>query len=161
MAITQKRLRELLRYDPETGEFTWRVWRPNGVKPGDPAGNVDTQGYRVICAGDRTHKAHRLAWLWMTGEWPTDTIDHINGVKSDNRWLNLRSASRSLNKQNMRQARSDSATGLIGAFPWRGKFKSAINAGGRRIHLGYFATAAEAHAAYVTAKRRLHEGCTI
>jgi hypothetical protein len=91
--ITATRLRELLHCDPETGIFTRR-------KTGRIVGTPNNRGYLVIRAGDRVHKVSRLAWLWMTGEWPKDQIDHANLNKADNRWLNLREATPSQNARN-------------------------------------------------------------
>ena len=156
-------LKRLLKYDPATGVFTWLVWRPNGVKAGDVAGFIESNGYRVISLYRKFYKAHRLAWFYMTGEWPKNELDHVNGVRTDNRLANLRAADRSLNKQNMRKARRDNRTGLLGVYEQNGRFRAGIKVRGekRRRHLGTFATAQDAHVAYLAAKRALHEGCTI
>lgn len=165
--LTAQRLRELLKYYPETGVFTRLVSRRCGTaEPGDVAGSKrNSEGYLAFMVDRKTYQAHRLAWLYMTGKWPNALIDHINGVKSDNRLCNLREATVSMNKQNMRKARADCVnSGLMGAYLDRrngGRWFSNITANGKRKHLGYFLTPQEAHAAYIEAKRRLHPGCTI
>lgn len=160
--LGQAELLRVLHYDPMTGLFTWLVRLSQRAKVGDVAGRFrrDT-GYRSIRLDGREYYAHRLAWLYMTGEWPADEIDHINGSRSDNRWANLRAADRSLNQQNERIARSTSVTGLLGAHRRHGTFRASIVVDGRKKELGAFGTAEEAHAAYVKAKRALHPGCTI
>lgn len=158
--LTAQRLRELLSYDATTGRFTWLVSRP-GTFAGSVAGHLDSRsssGYRTICINWKTHREHRLAWLYMTGEWPVSLIDHINGVRDDNRWCNLREANKSQNGQNRYKARSDSASPLIGAS-WisaKGKWCATIKVNGKQKFIGLFATDIEAHRAYVQAKDRLH-----
>ncbi len=89
-------------------------------------------------------------------------VDHKDGNPLNNRWANLRLADESLNGQNQRRAHRDSKTGLLGVFPKRDKFAAQITTpDGRRHTLGSFKTAEAAHAAYIEAKRKLHEGCTI
>ena len=107
--------------------------------------------------------AHRMAWLYMTGELPTADIDHINGIRNDNRFSNLRNVSRTVNLQNRRNAGANNkSTRIIGAYPsYANKFTSRIRVHGKDQYLGTFDTAQQAHAAYLSAKRRLHEGCTI
>ena len=161
--ITAERLRKLLDYDAETGEFRWRV-AAGRAKAGDLAGYDHGTGYRGVSVDGRLYRLHRLAWLHVTGCWPAEHIDHINGVGSDNRWLNLRSASNSQNMQNQRIApSSNKSSGLLGAT-WDKKakrWKSLIMADRRNIHLGYFDTAEEAHDAYLKAKANLHPFQTI
>jgi hypothetical protein len=164
--ITAQRLRELLDYNPETGIFTRLAHRCAAAPAGSIAGYLNPDGYTWFMVDRETYLAHRLAWLYMTGNWPAGLIDHINGVKTDNRIENLRDVSMSVNKQNARKARSDcrNSGGLAGAYLDRrygGKWFSNITVSGRRKHLGYFDTPEEAHAAYLEAKRRLHAGCTI
>ena len=111
--LTAEKLRETLRYDPETGLFFWRCNRQGGAKAGTIAGCFDAGGYvRVTCLG-RTYPAHRLAWLYVTGMWPTNEVDHINGDRSDNRWANLRAAESSQNSMN-RAVRRNCASGVKG-----------------------------------------------
>src|SRR4029450_2313606 len=98
--LTAERLRELLDYDPETGDFTWKVNR-RCVRSGSVAGNVNcVDGYCYIGVDARRYHAHRLAWLYIKGAWPNDQIDHINGNKADNRFANLRQATHSQNQAN-------------------------------------------------------------
>lgn len=163
-ALTAERLREVLDYDPESGVFTWKVRTSNRVNVGDVAGAMLKTGYLSISIDGKLHRAHRLAWLHVHGAWPAADIDHVNGVRTDNRFANLRSATPSLNQQNLRSARGATASGLLGVYrtdkkhrPWR----SSINVDGKDRHLGNFTSPEEAHAAYLAAKRRLHEGCTI
>jgi hypothetical protein len=160
--LTQARLRELLDYDPETGVFTWRATGKGRPAIGSQAGATDKgHGYRSICVEYGRHYAHRLAFLYVTGEWPQGMVDHINGRRDDNRWCNLRDASRLVNQQNMRRAVAGSASGLLGAHKKRGKWSSQIKVRGVLVKLGIFETADQAHAAYLAAKRQLHEGCTL
>lgn len=163
-SITQEQLRELLSYDEGTGRFTYLVSRPRRLS-GTSVGSVDARGYCVASIKYRKYKLHRLAWLLSYGVWPSADIDHINGDKTDNRIANLRLSSAKLNKENLRKADTDSKSGLLGVFPAKGgrlkPWKAAIKIEGRARHLGYFASREDAHAAYVDAKRKLHEGCTI
>lgn len=159
--LNAERLRELLRYDPETGVFTWLVRTSTCIKVGDVAGTTDTLGYILIRVDGVRYKAHRLAFLWMTGEWPKDMIDHINGAKGDNRFANLRPATPAENRQNQRRAKSNSQTGLLGVCRHGKRFRATIRIDGRYIHLGTFDTPDQAHETYLAAKRRLHSGCTI
>jgi hypothetical protein len=161
--LTAERLRELLNYDPETGMFTQRVAR-RSVQVGHTAGYVSKSlGYRYICVDRVDYLAHRLAWLHVHGEWPADMIDHINGDKADNRIENLRQVNNRLNMQNLRQARRGTASGLLGVSRHPGdRWTAGIRlADGTRKYLGIFDTPEEAHEVYLTAKRKLHEGCTI
>jgi hypothetical protein len=163
-SVTGERLRELLHYAPETGAFTWRARSRNGVQVGAVAGCGHGEGYWFIGIDGRRYFAHRLAWLYVHGAWPTADIDHINGVRNDNRIVNLRDVTRSVNLQNQRRAPNhNKSSGLLGAsFNARKlKWKSTIGVGGKPRHLGFFATAQEAHAAYVAAKRDVHAGCSI
>lgn len=163
-ALTAERLRELLHYDPETGVFVWLVSRnANRAPEGAEAGWLDDRGARMIEVDQRNYKAHRLAWLYVHGCWPKGVVDHRNTAPGDNRIDNLRDVTQFVNMQNRRAARKGSRSGLIGAH-WRERdknWRSSVYADGKVHRLGSFDTAEEAHAAYVAAKRRLHEGCTI
>jgi hypothetical protein len=147
MMLTAERLRELLAYDPETGVFTRRVQAARGRgRAGDVAGWVEPDGYVRIRLDGRKCRAHRLAWLYMTGKWPNDQIDHINGRTGDNRWVNLRAATHSENQCN-RPLQLNNSTGYKGVYPYRGAWRARIKKGGRFIHIGTFATAEAAHVA--------------
>lgn len=151
-----------LKYDPETGDFVRIKSVPgNKGKAGNKAGLVSVQGYIQINFRGAKKPAHRLAWLYMTGDWPKHDVDHINGVRNDNRWINLREADDTINAQNQRKAHSNSKTGLLGASPFGSRFKAQIQIDKKVVHLGMFATAEEAHQAYLTAKRAHHEGNTL
>jgi hypothetical protein len=157
--ITAEHLREVLRYDQDTGVFTWL--RSRRIRPGSIAGHVNWDGYVIINVGSRGIRAHRLAWLYVHGRWPLDQIDHIDGDRSNNILTNLREADNRLNLENQRHARCDSRLGILGVRPSKNKFQARIRVGKRLLNLGLFFTPEEAHAAYLEAKRRLHKGCTI
>lgn len=164
VGLTQVRLREVLNYDETTGFFSWRTDKASTVPAGKRAGSFHQRGYRIICLDGRRYREHRLAWLWCKGEFPTAYIDHINGDRSDNRIENLRDVTKAVNQQNLRAAQSNSSTGLLGVRAHSKRkncFDAFIKVDERRIYLGRFKTAEAAHAAYMTAKRNLHEGCTI
>lgn len=160
--LSHERLLALLHYDPETGHFTWKVRRNQHVAAGDRAGYVNPKnGYRYINIGHRLHLAHRLAWFYMTGEWPTQDVDHQKGNRDDNRWKKLREVSREGNMQNLQGAHRDNRSGLLGVAPIRDRFAAYIRADGRNRYLGTFDTAIEAHEAYLAAKRALHPAGTL
>lgn len=160
MELTAERLRCLLDYDPATGHFTRKVGR-QGAGQGERAGCLRFGGYIQIGIDGRKYRAHRLAWLYVTGEWPKGEIDHINGDPADNRILNLRDVPNIVNQQNRSRPMKRNVTGFLGVSAWKGRYKAAIHAAGRDRHLGTFDTPEEAHAAYVGAKRVLHEGSTL
>ena len=164
--LTQDRLRELLHYDPETGLLTWRndAGARGRIKAGTTAGSVGHHGHVVVNIGGSYYYGHRLAYLHMTGEWPSHKIDHKNGVRHDNRWDNLRNVSQQVNTQNRRGPPRGKKSGLpMGVSIDRrdGAYRADITTDGRTRSLGRYKTPEEAHAAYLEAKRRLHEGCTI
>jgi hypothetical protein len=141
--LTADRLRELLHYEPGTGVFTWRVSR-GSCRIGDKV-RIDRGLYY----------AHRLAWLYMTGEWPAHQIDHINGVPGDDRWANLRPATNAQNNANGSR-RVTNKSGFKGVW-WHKqcrKWVAAIMVNGRSRHLGLFNCPAAAHAAYVEAANK-------
>lgn len=157
-------LRGLLDYDPDTGIFAWRVARNSfggGVKPGDFAGSMTDQGYVQIIVDQRRYRAHRLAWLFMTGSFPPDghEIDHINGIRSDNRRNNLRLATRSENNMNA-GLRTNNRSGHRGVS-WVGTRKqwtARITIGGRVRCLGNFDHIDDAVRARTESERRLFAG---
>ena len=168
--LTAQRLRELVHYDPETGQF-WKLPKSTARLNASAAcmqlGCVNKHIGYVSVGVDKSHfYAHRLAWLYMVGELPKYEIDHINGIRTDNRFANLRDASRSLNAQNMRKANSANSTGFIGVTRYKrgtakNRFVATIKTNRVRKYIGIFDTPEEAHAAYVTEKRIQHAGCTL
>ena len=161
--LTVERLRQLFAYDVSTGLFTRLVRTSNSVHVGDVAGTKNVHGYWQINIDYKLYLAHRLAWLYVYGEWPAHKLDHINGDRQDNRIANLRGATDEVNAQNIRRAQKNNSTGLLGAFARsRGKtFISRIRVNNKYLNLGSFQTKEAAHAAYVEAKRKYHAGCTI
>lgn len=162
--LTAERLREALHYDPETGVFTWRKCAKKSIAPGSVAGAAESKGYWQIKLYQKVYAAHRLAWLYVYGDWPKHAIDHINGDPRDNRIENLRDVPEKVNSENKRKAFCTSKTGLLGVSPdvkWKGKWRARINVRGKPLLIGYFDDPEEAHQAYLAAKRKLHEGCTI
>jgi hypothetical protein len=153
--LTADRLRELLEYSPETGIFLWRVKPVRRICAGQVAGCDTGNGYRIIGIDGCYFLAHRLAWLYVTGSWPTKEIDHRNTIRSDNRWNNLREASTRQNFAN-KGPRRGSKSGLKGAiFERRSqRWIAKIVIEGKLNCLGTFKTPEEAHAAYMSAATR-------
>jgi hypothetical protein len=166
--LDQETLKALLHYSPDTGVFIW-LWRAD-VPPnwnGRYAGKV--AGYARECTREEgavywsikiyghAFKAHRLAVLYMTGEWPETIVDHHNTDGLNNRWDNLRDANRSQNGANAKLSKANTS-GLKGAsFHKRaGKYQAVIRVGGRQAFLGYHDTAEAAHAAYCAAATSIH-----
>lgn len=159
MGLTQERLKELLSYDPLTGVFLWKVsLRGRFAKAGSVAGGPDKDGYFIICVDQKLYRAHRLAWFWMTGEWPKGQIDHKDLDKTNNRFCNLRDATKSQNMWNLK-CRSNSATGIKGVQydARRGLYYAKITANGRKTWLGYHKTAEAAADAYRVASIQQHQ----
>ena len=136
--LTQERLKELLRYDPETGVLRWIVSPVGTVATGSIAGTLNPNGYRYIRINNKKYLAHRLVFLYTEGAFPPDETDHINRNRSDNRWCNLRACTRRENQQN----RSDN-TSFVGV-KWMKKDKRWSVYGpaikGKQVYLGYFKT---------------------
>lgn len=157
-------LHRLFDYDPATGNFVRKVSiAPNG-KAGRVAGCNHGNGYTKISVCGKQVYAHRLAWIYVNGEIPAGArIDHINGVRSDNRIANLRLCDDSQNSQNIRAAKSNNACGFLGVYKVQatGKYMAQVKHAGRLIRFGGFETPEEAHAAYVLEKRKRHDFCTI
>lgn len=158
--VSVERLKEVLSYNRDTGVFIWKkktAPRCNRINPGAVAGTSDRGGYRLISIDGCTYKAHRLAWLYETGEMPSLYIDHINGCTDDNRISNLREATPSENQQNRSAAPiNNKSCGLLGATKSGSKWLAQIGHKGKNINLGLFDSAKEAHEAYMAAKKLIH-----
>jgi len=135
--ITQSRLKELLHYNPDTGVFTWRTKR-QGIREGDVAGSIGHKGYWVIKVDQKLYKAHRLAFIYMGEELPPQ-MDHVNHVRTDNRWANLARSSQAENMKNQR-VYSNSPSGHHGVCKTEGgkKWIARIDVDKKRIYLGVF-----------------------
>lgn len=158
-ALTQQRLIELFNYDSETGALTRRVRTSQRTYVGQTAGSPDERGCCRLMVDGRLYLLHRLAWLYVTGQWPQHEIDHVDGNPSNNAFSNLRDVPHLWNVQNVRRARG--RTMLIGVQPSGAKFRADICVDRKNRYLGTFDTKEEARAAYVSAKRVLHKGCAL
>lgn len=159
-ALTHSRLIEKLAYEPDTGVFRWRH-DTRGAKAGTIAGSVVGRGYRKLKIDRKQYWAHRLAWFYVHGEWPTSAIDHRDHNKDNNAITNLRDAGKNINSQNLIAAQRRNKTGLLGVSAHRKKWAAKLLADGKKVWLGVFDTPELAHAAYVQAKRIHHEGNTL
>ena len=160
--LTQARLKELLHYDPETGVFT----RIIGImsSPRACAGQVlkpGKNGRVAVKLDGKTYSGHRLAWLYVHGEWPALELDHRSGIPGENEIQNLRDVTHALNMQNVKCARRNSKTGVLGVVIKRGVPYAQISINGRTRTLGRHPSIEAAHAAYIKAKRENHPGNTL
>jgi hypothetical protein len=153
--ITHERLKDVLHYDPDTGAFTWARTRPKAPQ-GRSAGCIKPDGYRYIKIDKYAYLAHRLAWLYVHGEWPNLGLDHVNRIRSDNRFCNIRQATVSQNGANCSHK---NPLGLKGVQFIKGAIKNPYAARivfQRKTHyLGTFPTKEMAHEAYKKASERV------
>lgn len=145
--LTLDRLKGLLRYDQPTGKFYWRE-TTRGTIADEEAGSVRQNGYRAITIDWKSYYAHRLVWLWETGNWPKYNVDHKNGNRDDNRVENLRDRTTSQNTHNTNKLGPRNTTGFRGVARYMDKFIAQIMVDGERMAIGMFDTAEEAHEAY-------------
>ncbi len=147
--LSQEFIKSILDYNAETGEWFWKT----KLK----AGGVCPLGYGRIKINKKSYKAHRLAWLYVHGEFPKDFIDHINGDRLDNRLCNLRLATNAENQENRVKPCCTNNAGFLGVNfnKHAGKFAARIQVNGKRIHVGYFDTPEEASSAYMAQKTKL------
>ena len=156
-------VREIFSYDHVTGIITWKS-RPamgkawNGRHAGKVAGFVDIGGYRHIKVMGERYAAHRIAWIYMTGEWPEYEIDHANGDRADNRFKNLREAKPGDNNQNIRKQKRSLTSRFMGVSYRKkdGAWVAQICRGRKVVYLGGFASEHAARDAYRAAKSRIH-----
>lgn len=161
-SLTHAEVVAAVSYCTESGEFRWR--QDHGkYAAGTRAERKAAKGYLGVTINGAPVLCHRLAWFIVNGEWPTHDIDHRDTNRTNNRFLNLRHASRAVNMQNQRRPHRDTASGRLGVYfdQRRGKWYSCIRVGDRNKFLGYQENDEAAHVAYVQAKRQLHEGCTL
>jgi hypothetical protein len=156
-------LHNRLHYEPETGLFTWKQ-HFGRVKKGAAAGALKPHGYVYIQVNKKNYGAHRLAWIYVNGEMPKGEIDHINGIRNDNRIANLRDVPAAMNQQNQRSPQSDNKTSDFLGVSWHSrscKWRASITINGTTKEIGKFKTQEEAYFAYVTKKREVHPGCVL
>lgn len=153
LPFTVDELRNALDYNPETGIFTWKA-SGKARFIGKPAGRIDAgrkrSGYHRIKFRKRFLSAHRLAWMHVHGEWPEGEIDHINGIRHDNRLVNLRLATRQVNSHNRHGTK-----GYYFHKPSK-KWRALMYVDKRQIHLGSFNDESSARDAHLKAKRIHH-----
>jgi len=156
-ALTQAMLKSLLKYDPETGKFLRKVSRGGNGRKYSEAGTLHHTGYVCIRINGYQYRASRLAFLYMTGEWPDELVDHANRDRSDDRWRNLRECTYSENNRNASISKN-STSGVTGVSFHKliKKWQTRIVLQGRSYHLGYFDTIKEAAAARAKAAAKYH-----
>lgn len=153
--LTQERLKQLLHYDPETGVFTWIARRGKRTDLVGKVAGFDAHGYIGITIDYKKHMAHSLAWLYVHGEMPLSELDHKNRIRSDNKILNLRKATRKQNACNQ-SLRKRSKTGVIGVSidAQTAMFRAHITVDAKMIHLGRFSVLDDAIHARRNAERQ-------
>lgn len=152
--LTQEYLKQIIKYDPDTGLIYWARYRNWRTPLGKAAGSPDKDGYTKLRINHKAYLAHRLAFLYMTGAWPKNQVDHINLDKGDNRWANLREATAAQNAAN-RRVRSTKKEPK-GVYPDGCGWRAITGIGGKTRHIGYFKTQEEANAAYLADARKTH-----
>ena len=157
MNPTQSELMRLFRYEPDTGRLVRLVSRGRAVAGSVAGTRRKTQGGRtLVLMNGKQHAAARLIWCLVTGSWPTNHIDHIDGDPSNDKWDNLREANRCQNQWN-RGVNRNNKTGLKGVTETWGGWRARIRANGKTLELGKYATPIEAHQAYLDAAK-IHHG---
>jgi HNH endonuclease len=160
--ITAEWLRSVLQYNQETGIFTWLV-AAGGVCIGSPIKTLNSNGYVVVGLNGKKYRQHRLAWLYVYGCWPDQTIDHKDGDRANNRIDNLRVLPQSINVQNRRTASKNSTSGVLGVYfsARRNGYMASVTTNGHQKRKGPYKSIDRAHQAYLEIKRVKHEGCTL
>lgn len=151
-------LNQILSYNKETGEFSWRV-KKNGMK--DTVGTISSSGYKCIGISGKIYKAHRLAWLYTHGVLPKGVIDHINGDKTDNRINNLRDVSSKVNSQNMKRSKNNNSISTIpGVYQEKRslRYRVKLKIDGKQKHFGNYITKEEAESVCIEMRRKYYIG---
>jgi hypothetical protein len=161
--LNDANVRQIFTYDHVTGILTWNyrysegpAW--NGRNAWKIAGHIGDCGYRIVKLRGEKYRAHRIAWLYMTGAWPDHDVDHANGDRADNRFKNLRSAKPGDNNQNSAKQKRATSSRFIGVSYRKsdGAWVAQICSGGKSVYLGGFASEHAARDAYRAAKSRMH-----
>lgn len=155
--ITSEILKEIVDYDPGTGIFKRKI-KSSNQKAGVVLGTKNSGGYLIAMIGGKRHSLHRLAWLYFYGRMPNGDIDHINGVRDDNRIDNLRECSRSKNCMN-KKINSNNVSGVkgVGWHAQSGKWRARIMTGYKSVFLGRFDSVEEAEKAIVEVRNKMHK----
>lgn len=156
--LTEKRLKSLLKYEPDTGVWTWLMTRNHRSRAGSRAGTIHRNGYRIIEIDGRSYRSSRLAYLYMTGNHSAELIDHIDHKKDNDAWVNLRQASHNQNQYNQKM-RVDNTSGVKGVR-WEkqaGKWRADIKFQGKSMYLGLFTTLESAAEAVASTRAALHK----
>ena len=159
--MTQEELRDALDYSPDTGVFIWKKRVAQRTRIGDIAGSRHHNGYITFFFKGKQRQAHRMAWLYVHGYLPDGPMDHINGVRDDNRIANLRPTTAFGNAQNRRKPQKGNLSGFMGVARNGKNWQAYIVVNKKHIYLGTYKTPEEANAKYVEAKRLYHSTCTI
>ena len=137
--LTQKRLKELLHYDPETGVFTRILRSANCIQIGDIAGSIDVDGYNIISLDCLRYRASRLAILYTEGYWPENFVDHKNEIRHDDKRCNLREISNRCNQRNCGNSITNkSGVRGVSFIKRTGKWRASITNKGKHIILGHY-----------------------
>jgi hypothetical protein len=146
--LTQAKLKEILEYNPETGVFTWLIQQRGTARVGSKAGTPCPAGYCQISIKGKRYLAHRLAFLYMTGDFPKNEVDHINRDNTDNSWKNLRNATRSQNEANTRLFKTNKSGYRGVSWDKHNKcWKASGKINNKSKHIGCFSTVKKAHLA--------------
>jgi hypothetical protein len=163
MKLTIARLKEVADYNPDTGIFIRKIRTSMNTKVGDKLGSLNNNGYMYAMIDYETFSIHHLSWFYVYGVMPMHCIDHINGIKTDNRISNLRDIPFINNMQNERKARVNSTSGYLGVR-WRkdrSKWVATLRVNGKAKRLGSFDNKEDAYQCYLEAKRLYHPGFTL
>jgi hypothetical protein len=167
--LDHKTLTELLDYNQETGVFIWKVKRYRELAGQEIKGSLDKDGYKSIKLFQVRYKVHRLAWFYVYKTWPKNCIDHINGIKTDNKICNLRDVTKQENSYNLKKARKNNKHSKFlgvsyagyGKYNIKNKWVALIRINKKTTRIGSYKTPEEAHQAYIEAKRIYHSTCTL